>query len=230
MNCSVSVHIPPRRASAPLSTAAPTSSRANRALPSVRVHRKWRTWPSTGPPSASRTSRSRTGRPSGSRSSRSHSPSFHSPTTASGTSSPRRTVASTRRPSWVASWCTSAAEASSSVWASSMASTAGSRARMASAPGQGGRRVVDGQQRGEGAERNDAGRPGRAHPQDAQAASSARSTASASRRDLPTPASPASTTPRRAARASAALELPLAPDEGPSGLQPATSSPRRHAT
>ena len=78
---------------------------------------------------------------------------------------------------------------------------------------------------------NDAGRPRRPHPQGAQARvlgpldrlgqqAGLADAGLAGQHD----------TARGAARASAALELPLAPDEGPSGLQPATSSPVAHAT
>ncbi len=161
--------MPLRLASAPPSSAATSSSRANSALPRVRLHNRWRNWPSTGPPSTSPTSRSSAGRLSGSRSSRPHSPSFHSPTTASGASSPRRTVASTRRPSWLTSWWASAAEASSRAWASSIASTAGVRARIASRARVRDAASSNGRSGRERTERHDAGRTGGAHLQDAHA-------------------------------------------------------------
>ena len=123
---------------------------------------------------------------------------------ASGTSSPRRTVASTRTPSWVTSWWARAAEGSSRAWASSMARMAGARARMASrAPARDAAASSTGS--------SGAKAPRGTTPDDRVArtvrtrvsAATARSTASARSRDLPTPASPASTTPRRVASAPA---------------------------
>ncbi len=191
------------------STAVVTSSRTNRTLPWLSCQIRSSSDAGTASPSTVTTSSSVASRGSGPTSSRVSSSSFHSPTRPWGTGSPVRTLTSARTGDCVSARCRSAIDTSSSRWASSTASTNGpaparsrspvsarwSRSSGWCAPSLGARTWANDPS---GISR--AASVARTHSTDAPASRSA-STASSTRRVLPTPASPNRATPRLVASA-----------------------------
>ena len=193
----------------PSSRAPSTSSRRNRTFPCEPITRRWTAPRSTGPPrTASRScSTEEASRPLTSR--RSTASSFHSATIGSGAGSSLRRVATTRAAPVAAIWWTSVAERSSRRWASSTERTRGRppaestrkpaqrRRRSARSPTPPSGPDVSGGSSGANAPSGSGVAARVAVTRATDAPDRSRTVRySAARRVLPTPAGPASTTPR----------------------------------
>jgi hypothetical protein len=216
-------HTPSTWRSAPVSSPPRTNSRRYSGLPPLTRPTSFLVTPSTGPPRARSSSSAVANDGSADRSRRRVRPSFQSAITGSGAGSPVRTVATTTAMPRIASWCTRAAEASSSRWASSTPSSSGCpRDRSASSSavwrrasrGSSPRRSVGGSRWETAPNGIEAAARVAASHSTSQPAASARARASRVSLVLPIPASPASTIPparvsaRLAASASSSARRP----------------------